>query len=77
MKDNQHQFLKDMDLDHRGLYQETCLAINNPMNNFIFDQEDPTQELFIQGKILNLINYEVKCKLGNVSQFIEGVKDIN
>ena len=71
-----HQFFESMDWDQRGVYQQICLAFENPINNFIFDEEVADQELVISGKILGILNYEFKAKLGNMREFFDGVKEL-
>lgn len=46
LDENKISELEQLNLDQRGLYQESCLAFNNPINSFIFDGEKD-QELII------------------------------
>lgn len=71
-----HEFFENMDWDQRGVYQQICLAFENPINSFIFDEEFEDQELVISGKILGILNYEFKAKLGNMKEFFNGVKGL-
>ncbi len=67
--------LEQLDWDQRGIIQEVFLAFDNPINNYIFSSGG-SKEFFISGKILNILNYELKANLGDLQNFLKNIKTL-
>lgn len=61
---------KELEFDQRDNFQSFIYPFDNPINNYIFEEDQPG-ELEVSGRILNILNYEFKGRFPGLRGFIE------
>lgn len=65
--------LKELSLDQRDLMKEFFLAFENPLVRFIFEAGQEGG-LHIRGRILNIMNYEVRFEGKGAAEFLQKIR---
>ena len=77
LADMDENLMEEMGWDQKENFKEVFGSLDNPINNYIFDEEIEGQELIITGKILNIVNYEFKSKVGGLKEFLKKVENLD
>ena len=72
-KDGLDKDFQEAFLDQRDLFKEFFLAFENPLMRYIFEN-DQEGYLVIQGRILNILKYEVIVNAKNLCEFLYKIK---
>ena len=77
INDFDEQMMEELNWDQRENIKEVFGSLDNPINNFIFSDKNPNQQLEITGRILNSINYTFTANLSGLPEFLKKCNTLN
>ena len=75
--DFDEKMMEEVNWDQKENIKEVFSSLNNPINNFIFAEENEGQELVVTGRILNIINYDFRASFNGLPSFLKKVEELN
>lgn len=75
--DFDEKMMEEVNWDQKENIKEVFGSLNNPINNFIFAEENAGQELVVSGRILNIVNYEFRACFNGLPSFLKKVEELN